>query len=42
MFLHFIKRYKFVVEKEVLYGHGALNLNPIPPPNLTGVDAIAT
>jgi hypothetical protein len=41
MFLRFLKRHKFVVEKEVLFGHGALNLNPIPP-NLTGVDAIAT
>ncbi len=41
MFLRFLKRHKFVVEKEVLYCHGALNSNPIPP-NLTGVDTIAT
>ena len=42
MFLRFLKRQKFVVEKEVLLGHGASHLNPIPP-NLTGgVDAIAT
>ena len=41
MFLRFLKRHKFVVEKEVLFGHGALNSNPIPP-NLTGVDDIAT
>ena len=25
-----------------MFGDGALNLNPIPPPNQTGVDAIAT
>ena len=25
-----------------MFSHGALNLNPIPPLNLTGVDAIAT
>ena len=31
----------FVAEKEGLCGHGASNLNPIPP-NLTGVDAITT
>jgi len=42
MFLRFLKRYKFVVEKEVLFGHCALSLNPIPPPNLSSVDAIAT
>jgi hypothetical protein len=42
MCLRFLKRHKFVVEKEVLLGHGASNLNPIPP-NLTGgADAIAT
>jgi hypothetical protein len=41
MFLRFLKRHKFVAEKEVFFGHGALNLNPIPP-KLTGVDAIAT
>jgi hypothetical protein len=41
MSLRFLKIPKFVVEKEVLFGHGALNLNPIPP-NLIGFDAIAT
>ena len=41
MFLRFLKRHKFAVDKEVLFGHGTLNLNPIPP-NLTGVDTIAT
>ena len=42
MLLRFLKRQKFVVNKEVLFGHGISNLNPIPP-NLTGdVDAIAT
>ena len=41
MFLRFLKRHKFVVEKEVLFGHVALNFNLILP-NLAGVDAIAT
>jgi hypothetical protein len=41
MLLRFLKRHKFVVEKEELFGHGAMNLNPFPL-NLTGVDDIAT
>ena len=41
MFLRFLKRHKFAVEKEVLSRHSAMNLNPIPP-NLTSVDTIAT
>ena len=42
MFLRFLKRHKFVVEKEVLFGLGALKLNPTPPSVTGGVDAIAT
>ena len=41
MFLRFLKWHKFFVEKEILFGHGALNLNPIPPKR-TGFDTIAT